>query len=133
MTKEMPYGFGKVEALGSCVCFAMVLGTGVGVGAHSAHLLFEAVASPAAANVMAASDLSLWCGAATACLGIIAKELLYRETLRVGKLARSSTMIANAAHHRFLIAREALFSSLSDDDDDDDDDECSLLLLDRTR
>jgi cation diffusion facilitator family transporter len=41
-----------------------------------------------------------WIVLATACLSILAKELVYRWTAKVGRRVRSSALIANAWHHR---------------------------------
>eukprot|EP00927_Polykrikos_kofoidii_P073769 TRINITY_DN69799_c0_g1_i1.p1 TRINITY_DN69799_c0_g1~~TRINITY_DN69799_c0_g1_i1.p1 ORF type:complete len:584 (+),score=94.47 TRINITY_DN69799_c0_g1_i1:30-1781(+) len=50
--------------------------------------------------ITTATPLSLANAAVVACLGVVVKEMLFRESLRVGKLVRSPTLVANAWHHR---------------------------------
>lgn len=128
VSRDTPWGLGKIESVGSSVCAGIIVTTGVGVGAHSAYDLWgklwpasgaAAAAAPAAQPLTwaalggeQAADLALslgplgeldpmLCGGALAAIsGVLAKEWLYRETLRIGNAARSSTMVANAWHHR---------------------------------
>lgn len=91
-----PYGRGKYEAVGAMVTSAMIVSTGVGVGVHALSGLVDILsvgAPPIESGPMAAA-------AATAVVGVLAKEALYRETLRIGLATRSPALLANAWHHR---------------------------------
>jgi len=90
-----PYGRGKYEAVGASVTAAMITSTGLGVGFHAVSGLSEALSGlpPVEPTAMAGA-------AAAAIAGVLAKEALYRETLRIGLATRSPALLANAWHHR---------------------------------
>eukprot|EP00967_Tisochrysis_lutea_P070624 scaffold93291_cov29-Tisochrysis_lutea.AAC.1 len=115
--KHTPYGSGKFEALGALGCSAMIVAAGVSVGAHSLSCLpplltpylpadalvwlgCETVGETAVSGAAGGLTREQWLAAAAAGTGVVAKEVLYRETMRVGKEVRSSTLLANAWHHR---------------------------------
>lgn len=110
-----PWGLGKLESVGGSVCAGIIVVTGLGVGAHSALDLCAklGITAGAASPDLAAHacrtlslgaygelDLMLCGGVLAAIGGVLAKEWLYRETLRIGNETRSTTMVANAWHHR---------------------------------
>lgn len=82
-----PYGHGKFETLaGTAVALALV---GVGI-----FIVWEAAA-------LRRGPLSLsWAVALAAALSIALKEWLYRATMRVATKSGSSSIAANAWHHR---------------------------------
>ena len=74
----------------------MIVSTGLGIGLHSATSLYETILS-APPQV---DPLTMGIAGAAACVGVLAKEWLYRETMRIGVDIRSPALIANAWHHR---------------------------------
>lgn len=82
-----PYGHGKYENITALAISAFLALTAGGI-------IWDALAGGAEPTVPSA--LTFWMAVAS----IVVKELLYRWTLRVGKAARSETVIANAWHHR---------------------------------
>jgi len=126
-SRHAPYGSGKFEALGAVACSVMIAVAGVSVGIHSLSCLppallpylppeafswfpFDllgypmpdaaAAAAPPPAGAWYGLSQAQWWAAAAAAAGVVCKEILYRETLRVGTEVRSSTLLANAWHHR---------------------------------
>ena len=99
-TDSTPYGSGKFESIGSAACSSIIFATGAGLGWHSVTELVAHMSSSASLDAVAASNGALLGAAGAAIAGVLAKELLYRETLRIGLEARSPTMLANAWHHR---------------------------------
>lgn len=95
--EDHPYGHGKFEAIGSLSVGGIILASGVGLGGHSYDAVLNVIASHAEtpiAHGMVGASL----GAAIA--SIACKEALYRWTYHVGTACRSSTVVANAWHHR---------------------------------
>ena len=74
----------------------MIVATGVGIGTNAVSGLSEALLSAPPSIDPTAMGLA----AAAAVAGVLSKELLYRETLRIGLEMRSPALIANAWHHR---------------------------------
>ncbi|KAM0786316.1 hypothetical protein ACM66B_001792 [Microbotryomycetes sp. NB124-2] len=120
-----PYGYGKYESLGSAVVSFLLLGTALGIGLHSYHLLLTTLSTMPGMNpeflasldlfphsfghhdhggAEAASDSAaeivdpraMWFAAGS----IVVKEWLYRATLKVAKQQHSNVLLANAFHHR---------------------------------
>ena len=91
-----PYGRGKYEAVGASVTAAMIVSTGVGVGVHAVSGLSEVLV----ANTPPVDTPAMVAAAFVAALGVLSKEALYRETLRIGLATRSPALLANAWHHR---------------------------------
>ncbi len=87
--QDHPHGHGRIETLVS-VFIGLVLG-GVAVG-----LIHRAILTLHAGTVTQPN----WPAFAIASLSILAKEALYRITVRVGAQVRSSAVMANAWHHR---------------------------------
>ncbi len=86
---DHPHGHRRIETLITAV-IGIVLG-GVGLG-----LAFRAIATLHQHH----GTRPGWIAFAAACISIVAKELLYRWTVNVGKRVRSSAVVANAWHHR---------------------------------
>ncbi|KAI9495317.1 cation efflux protein [Zychaea mexicana] len=119
-----PYGYGKYETMGSVTVASFLIAGGVGIGFHSFELLMSIInASPGLLHDAAAAttDAAATTAATTAKVGhghhhggdildpnaawfagisVIAKEWLYRATIKVGNSERSEVLIANAWHHR---------------------------------
>ncbi|KAL1526785.1 hypothetical protein AB1Y20_015481 [Prymnesium parvum] len=90
-----PYGHGKFEAVGSAGVGVMLMAAGGSIGVHAVQTALEAL-DPAVAV-----PLSAQIGAAgVAALAIVVKEALFHATRQIGEEARSSTVVANAWHHR---------------------------------
>ncbi|KAL8279063.1 hypothetical protein RQP46_008521 [Phenoliferia psychrophenolica] len=117
-----PYGYGKYESLGSLVVSFLLIGTALGIGLHSYHLLLTTLAHMPNMNAALLASLDflphghshggagddhghdegdtdaramLFAGAS-----VIVKEWLYRITLKVAKAEHSNVLLANALHHR---------------------------------
>ncbi|KAK4049876.1 mitochondrial metal transporter [Microbotryomycetes sp. JL221] len=123
-----PYGYGKYESLGSAVVSFLLLGTALGIGLHSYHLLLTTLATMPGMNPEFLASLDLFphsfghhddhhhhdhhgiegTGSELvdpramwfAAGSIVVKEWLYRATLKVAKEQHSNVLLANAFHHR---------------------------------
>jgi cation diffusion facilitator family transporter len=87
--KDHPYGHGRIETLASMVLGGILVMVGIGIGIRGV----EAVISPSSSNPEAITIFF-------AGLAIVAKEGLYRYTLRAARATHSSMLEANAWHHR---------------------------------
>ena len=84
-----PYGHRRIETLVT-VLIGIVLGAvGIGLGYRAVATLQEGHATTPG-----------WVAFAAACISIVAKEWLYRWTVRIGRRIKSSALLANAWHHR---------------------------------
>ena len=88
--EDHPYGHQRFETAASLVLGALLLGVGVGMLWSAVHKLESPEALP---TVHAAA---LWVAGGA----LIAKELLFRYMLAVGKRVKSSMLVANAWHAR---------------------------------
>ncbi len=84
-----PYGHGRIETVVTVAIGVVLAGVGLGL----AYRAVATVLSPAA-------TAPGWAAFAAACAAVIAKEAIYRWTVRVGREVRSSALMANAWHHR---------------------------------
>ena len=91
--EEHGYGHGKFETLGTMIIGVILLGTGIGLLVNSLRLI---VASLGGAELPEPG----WIALAVALLSIVAKEGLYRYTVREGRRLHSDAVVANAWHHR---------------------------------
>lgn len=87
------YGHGKYETLASILISLALIAVGGGILADSIHnirlvLTGEIIGRPGAIALIAAA------------ISIVAKEVLYRHTVRVGRQTDSPSVVANAWHHR---------------------------------
>lgn len=91
--KGHAYGHGKFETLSTAIVSVLLLAVGVGMVKTS----YGQVRSVLNGNVLAAPErIALW----AAVISIVAKEVLYQWTARVGRKVSSPAVIANAWHHR---------------------------------
>ena len=92
-----PYGHGKFEAVGSACVGGLLISAGAGIGMHALQTAVEA----ASAGGHAPESLAMQLGAAgVAGLSVGIKEVLYQRTMLIATEVRSSTLAANAWHHR---------------------------------
>lgn len=91
--EEHGYGHGKFETLATMIIGVILLGTGIGLLVNSLRLI---VASLGGAELPEPG----WIALAVALLSIVAKEGLYRYTVREGRRLHSDAAVANAWHHR---------------------------------
>lgn len=87
------WGHGKYETLATLIIGVALFAVGVEILLDSAEKISavvngEVLPRPGAIAIVAAA------------LSIVAKELLYRYTIRVGKQTESPSVVANAWHHR---------------------------------
>lgn len=92
--EKYPYGYGKYDAVGTLGVAGILLVTAGEILHQSLESLLEVVRGNPCGLQMAPMAL----GVVVVCVAV--KEILFRITLRVGKEARSSVVIANAWHHR---------------------------------
>jgi cation diffusion facilitator family transporter len=84
-----PYGHRRIETAVTLFVAAMLVVAGIGIGYHSLETVREPdIASPG------------WIASIAALISIVAKEIVFRLTISVGKKLRSGAVIANAWHHR---------------------------------
>ncbi|KAJ3219631.1 hypothetical protein HDU67_000119 [Dinochytrium kinnereticum] len=107
---SFPYGYGKLEPLGSLSISGILLAGGLGTGYHSLTLLY-ALLTPTSPNPITSPDLlnpdllSADSTLSLLALGVIVtsiavKEALFWSTLRVARKTGSDVLVANAWHHR---------------------------------
>ncbi|KAF2399409.1 cation efflux protein [Trichodelitschia bisporula] len=109
-TDRFPFGFGKVESLGSLGVSSLLLAGGVLMGWSSVIELCHLYA-PAAADLLSTLGLAghghshvhaipniqaAWLAGAS----VLVKEWLYWATLKVARERKSSVLESNAVHHR---------------------------------
>ncbi|MCL1973760.1 MAG: cation diffusion facilitator family transporter [Bacteroidetes bacterium] len=87
------YGHGKYETLAAVIIGLALLGVGITVVWKG---VFTIYASLSGKIITRPGMIALW----AAVVSIVAKEGLYRYTVRAGKTWNSSVTIANAWHHR---------------------------------
>ncbi|NQT85367.1 cation transporter [bacterium] len=86
---DHPYGHARIETLITVLVGLLLAGVGIGIGVNAVTNLHEQHSETPGAAALAAALFS-----------IIVKEWLYRHTMRVGRAAHSSAVVANAWHHR---------------------------------
>ena len=87
--EDHPYGHGRIETLATVLLGFLLIGAGLGIG-------YRGIASIILAKQSNPELITLFFAA----LAIIAKELLYRYTMRAAKRIHSSLLESNAWHHR---------------------------------
>lgn len=87
------YGHGKYETLATAMIGVALFVVGIGLLVNGATKIYEAING---AILPAPSMIAL----IAAVVSIVAKELIYRYTVRAGKKLNSQAVIANAWHHR---------------------------------
>ncbi len=88
-----PYGHGKFETFASLLIAVILFIVAVGIGISGV----ETIRSVSRGEILPRPDL--WT-LIIAVISILAKELLYHYTVRAGRRINSSSLIANAWHHR---------------------------------
>ena len=86
---DHPYGHGRIETIVTVSIGLLLAIVGVGIAYESIARIHERHAETPGAVALVAALVS-----------IVAKEVLYRWTVRVGRRVKSSAVIANAWHHR---------------------------------
>ena len=86
---EHPHGHRRIETLISLFIGLVLAVVGIGIAHDALDALGKESQGPPKIIALAAALLS-----------IVSKEILYQWTVRVGKSAKSSAVVANAWHHR---------------------------------
>ena len=117
-TAENPWGKGKFEPLGALTVGGLLCFTGFGIGWES-YTAFVSIIDINSTSKVALKSPEVINGStyfvalAVSGLGIIAKEVLFRVSLREGIKANSSVVIANAWQHRSDVGTSsAVFAGL---------------------
>lgn len=84
-----PYGHGRIETLVTVFIGIILIVVGLSIG-------YEAISTLRDSHL----EKPKWISLIGIAFSIILKELLFRWTIRVGKRLKSSSLIANAWHHR---------------------------------
>ncbi|MDD3045044.1 MAG: cation diffusion facilitator family transporter [Candidatus Delongbacteria bacterium] len=84
-----PYGHGRIETLVTVFIGIILIVVGLSIG-------YEAISTLRDSHL----EKPKWISLIGIAFSIILKELLFRWTIRVGKMLKSSSLIANAWHHR---------------------------------
>jgi cation diffusion facilitator family transporter len=87
--RDHPFGHGRFETLSSGVVGAALMGAALYIGVDASLCIYNHTESHPA-----------WLAVGIAGLSIVAKEVLYRYTVHVGRRIRSAAILANAWHHR---------------------------------
>jgi cation diffusion facilitator family transporter len=90
---DHPYGHGKYETFSTLLIAVALLVVAIGIGLQGIRSIYDAANG---AELPRPGVLTLF----VALLSIVAKEGMYRATIRVGHRVNSSSLIANAWHHR---------------------------------
>jgi len=86
---DHPYGHGRIETLASLLLGAILAAVGIGIGLRG----FESIINPQQGDPEAITILFAF-------IAIVAKEGLYRYTLRAARSVHSNLLESNAWHHR---------------------------------
>ena len=84
-----PYGHGKAESLAGVIVSTILISAGLGIG-------YNGIARILSPDLMAPKAFTLY----VFIIVIIIKEILYQYTIKVSKLINSTSMKAEAWHHR---------------------------------
>lgn len=87
------YGHGKYETFATMVIGLILVAAGIALLINGARLVIDSFKGHMLPE-------PTWLALAVAIISIVAKELVYRRTVRVGKAVNSKAVIANAWHHR---------------------------------
>ncbi|SFS60519.1 cation diffusion facilitator family transporter [Paenibacillus sp. BC26] len=85
--EDHPYGHGKAEVLGAGIVAFILIAAALYMGYHAVLTFFE---PPTEAHLIAL---------AAAVVSLIAKQILYMYTMRIGKESKSKAMLATAYDH----------------------------------
>ncbi|MCK5214083.1 MAG: cation transporter [Candidatus Omnitrophica bacterium] len=87
--EEHPYGHGRIETIVTLIITLILILIALGIG-------YNALASIGQKDLQQPEKIAL----VAALISIVAKEILYRYTIKIGKKTKSSALIANAWHQR---------------------------------
>jgi len=87
--EEHPYGHGKIETLAAIGVGLLLLAAAVKIGYEASMAIYRG-------NISAPHRFTI----IIAAVSVLAKEVLYQVTVRIGKRLGSEVLIANAWHHR---------------------------------
>lgn len=87
------YGHGKYETLAAAIVGLALLGVGLKIGWDAIQKIFGVINGQ---PLEQPGQIAFW----AAVVSIVAKEILYRKTLAVGKQTNNEAVIANAWDHR---------------------------------
>lgn len=87
--EDRPYGYGRVENVGTGVLGVILIAAGVGIFWDALVTIREGIGYTPTFIALAGAFLS-----------IVVKELMFRYTVKVGTKTGSPSVIANAWHHR---------------------------------
>jgi cation diffusion facilitator family transporter len=83
------FGHRRIETLASSTVALLLVGAAVYIGSNAAWGIYHHV-----------EHQPTWLAVVVAALSIVVKEILYQYTMRAGRRARSTALVANAWHHR---------------------------------
>ncbi|RLC97121.1 MAG: cation-efflux pump [Chloroflexi bacterium] len=87
--EEHPYGHGKIETLAAIGVGLLLLTAAAKIGYEAAMAIYRGdVSAPHRFTIIIAA------------VSVVAKEVLYQVTVRIGKRVGSEALVANAWHHR---------------------------------
>ena len=87
--EKHPYGHEKVECVASLILSLMLFGTAVTIGMYGCKNIFDS-------NIAIPSQITAW----AALISIVVKEWMYRYTKRAANKINSTSLYADAWHHR---------------------------------
>lgn len=91
--KDHAYGHGKYETLVAAIIGLALAYVGIRIAGTAIHRVFDALHGE---DLTMPSAFAFW----AAVLSIVVKEWLYRATMKVARTTGSSSLVANAWHHR---------------------------------
>lgn len=107
---DKPWGYGKIESLGTLLVGGILVSTGAGIGYSalssaidlaSLHpVLDPSPSSNISFPIVSEENLPLLTALVVAGGSALSKEYIFRKTLSIGQEINSSIIIANAWHHR---------------------------------
>ncbi|KAJ3179501.1 mitochondrial metal transporter [Gaertneriomyces sp. JEL0708] len=102
--RTFPYGYSKLEPMGSVVVSSLLVSAGFAIAIHSydaLSLLWTQMSEAAHVSDGAAPSHSMNPAALYIMLAsVISKEAMFQWTMRVAKRVKSDVLVANAWHHR---------------------------------
>lgn len=87
------YGHGKYETVAAAIVGLALLVVGLQIGWHAIHKISAMVGGGV---ITKPTPIAFW----AATLSIVVKEVLYRQTITVGRRTHNTALVANAWHHR---------------------------------
>ncbi len=91
--EDHAYGHGKYETIAAAVVGMALFLVGLKIGWDAIHTIFDALRGE---TVPRPAQAAFW----AAVVSILAKELLFRKTVKVGEQIQNDAVVANAWHHR---------------------------------